>query len=428
VNLAFLLHIYQPPNQDGKIVKEIAESSYLPLIKSIKRNQNINITLNIPLSLTHQLHKNGYDKFIKDLKDLYEAGRVELTSTGAYHPLLTKIPPQLAEKEIILNEYGLGYHFGKDKGFEGEEAILIKNVNGIFPPEMAVNDSLLELLDKMGYSWVAVDEAAIPSKELEYNPVYNFKDLNIKAVCRHTGLSNILSFKRDTDIDDFIDYTLMLRQKGTDLVVALDGEFFGHHHKEGIYVFETLVNILVSLGVNLTTVSELVSKVDEITIDGLRDSTWGADEEKMQSGNAYPLWDNPEIPLHKLLWEVLNKVAESASEESVGVRGDSHLNGDEIFDYKTFPIWDLEKLEEIKNINLKNHLYENILLLQSLNSDQFWWASNIKVGEKEMFDSEYIKKSLEVYLKYATVTQNEDLIKFIQQKSIEITKELASMA
>ncbi len=389
----------------------------------------------MPLSLTYQLHKNGYDKFLSELKELYEAERIELTSTGAYHPLLTKIPPPLAEKEIMLNEYGLGYYFGKDKGFEGEEALLIKNVNGVFPPEMAVNDSLLELLDKMGYSWVAVDSAAIPPDELDYTPVYSFKDLDIKAVCRHTGLSNIISFKRDTDIDDFIDYTLMLRQKGTDLMVALDGEFFGHHNKEGIYIFNTLMESLISLGVELCTVSELVDRADETIIGGLRDSTWGADEEKMQSGNAYPLWDNPEVPLHKLLWEILNKVCQAALAADADAGG-AHLsggkyakgpflNGDDAFDYTTFPIWDLEKLDKIENIALKNHLFENILLLQSLNSDQFWWASKGVVGGKEMFDPGYIQKSLETYIKYATITQNDELKRFIEQKAIEIAEELA---
>lgn len=424
MNLAFLLHIYQPPNQDDRIVKEIAESSYLPLLKAIKGNQNISLTINIPLSLAYQMHKHGFSDFLSGLKELYDSERVELTSSGAYHPLLTKIDPRLAEREIILNEYGLGYYFGKDKGFEGEEAIMLKNVNGVFPPEMAVNYDLVKLLDEMGYTWVAVDESAIPPQQLSYNPVYSFKDLDIKAICRHTGLSNILSFKRDTDIDDFTDYVLMLRQKGLDAVIALDGEFFGHHHEEGIYVFETLVSSLLSLGVNLTTVSELMEKSDEITIDLVRESTWGADEEKMQQGNVYPMWDNPDVPLHKPMWDIFKHVVEVAL-----ARPDKPpaLNADETFDYNTFPIWDLDKIEKIQNVNLKNYFFENLLLMQSVNSDQFWWASGVNVGGKTMFLPSYIQSAIENYLKYATMIEDEDLKQFINDKASEIASILEEM-
>jgi len=425
VNLAFLLHIYQPPNQDDRIVNEIAESCYLPLLKSIKNNQNIKLTLNIPLSLIYQMHTHGYDSFLAGIKELYETDRIELTSSGAYHPILTKIDPDLAEREIILNEYGLGYYFGKDKGFEGEEAIMLKNVNGFFPPEMAVDNDLLELLDNMGYAWVAVDEAAIPPQQLTYNPVYEFKDLNIKAICRHTGLSNILSFKRNTDIEDFTDYVLMLRQKGLDAVVALDGEFFGHHNQEGIYIFETLMASLLSLDVNLTTVTELADRADEVTIDGIRDSTWGADEEHMQSGNAYPLWDNPNIPLHKPLWEILDKVSEAALKRP---QNPPALNGDESFDYTTFPVWDLEEIEKIDNVKLKNYFFENLLLMESLASDQFWWASSLEVGGKTMFNPGFIQKALENYIRYATMIEDDELKKFIEGKVSEITTQLESMS
>jgi len=149
VNLAFLLHIYQPPIQESKKVEEITETSYLPLFKTIKNKLNFKITLNIPLSLSYLLHATSADNVVGLIKEMYESEKIELTSTGAYHPLLTKIPDYLIEKEIILNERGLAYYYGKDKGFEGEDALVIQNVNGFFPPEGAINQHVVEFLNQM---------------------------------------------------------------------------------------------------------------------------------------------------------------------------------------------------------------------------------------------------------------------------------------
>ena len=260
MNLALLLHIYQPPIQEDRIVKEISASSYIPLIKLLKNNNDLSLTLNIPLSLIYQLYVAGERELLADIKELFETEKIELTSTGAYHPLLTKIPLELAEKEVLLNELGLGYYFGKDKGFEGEEALLLKNVVGFFPPEMSINKEVLKMLDDLGYAWVAVDEASIPNKYEgpEFGPVYSIEGLDVKVVARDRNLSNLVSFKRDSSIDDIVDAVLMMRHDGKDAVIAMDGEFFGHHHKEGIDLLETLVSRLTELEVGFTTVSRLV--------------------------------------------------------------------------------------------------------------------------------------------------------------------------
>jgi len=416
VNLALLLHIYQPPIQESKAVKEIAQSCYIPLIKSIKNNQHIKLTLNMPLSLVYQLHVNGFEKLISDIKDLYESDRLELTSCAAYHPILTKIPPTLAEKEIILNEYGLGYYFGKNKGFEGEEAILVKNINGFFPPEMAVNQDLLKLLDGMGYQWVVLDETAIPgyTRASDYYPVYNFPDLNIKAVCRHKGMSDFLSFKRDTNVEDLAKVILELSQNGQSLVLGLDGEFFGHHFDEGMFLFEAFVRKILSLGINLTTVSELVEKSEEKAISAISESTWGTSAERMIEGDIYTLWDVPGSKIHTLLWEILAKVAQEAD---FGAHKDPAKN---LYDYVTFPVWDLEELNRLPDVSLKNKIYQEVLLLQCLSSDQFWWSSNVSVNGKVMFSPLFVQRSLELYRLYATVTQNQDLLNFINIKAQEI--------
>lgn len=416
MNLAFLLHIYQPPIQKESKVEEISDTSYIPLLKTIKSKSKFNLTLNIPLSLSYLLHKISDDSVIAMIREMYEEGKIELTSTGAYHPLLTKTPDHFIEKEIILNERGLAYYYGKKRGFEGEDALLIKNVVGFFPPEGAVDQRVVSTLDQMGYSWVFVDDVAIGSDHSypAYNPVYQMEDMDIKLAVRNKGISDMISFKRYGDAKDILAQILYMRQEGKDLILALDGEFFGHHYKEGIFFLDGFVDDLVEVGINLTTVSELVEKNDAVPLKTVRESTWGASEDQVAAGNTHPLWDVPGNELHKLLWEVQKKVIEYADK-------DTKANLDDYDErYDTFPLWDLEKLSEIDDVETKNEVYKNILLLQSLHSDQFWWVSDVDIDGRELHKPTFVDKALNLYNKYATVAQNEELQDFIAKKRQEI--------
>ena len=416
MNLAFLLHIYQPPIQANKKVEEITKSSYLPLLKTIKKKTNFKITLNIPLSLSYLLHTTSGNDAVGLIRELFESEKIELTSTGAYHPLLTKIPDYLMEKEIILNERGLAYYYGKDKGFEGDDALVIQNVTGFFPPEGAINQHVVEFLNQMGYSWVFADDVAVPHDHSyqAYNPVYQMEGMDIKLAVRNKGISDMLCFKRYGDSKDLIAQILYMKQEGKDLILALDGEFFGHHYKEGIFFLNTFIDELSALDINLVTVGELIEKNDAVPLKEVIESTWGASKDQVDAGISYPLWDVSNNELHKLLWEIQKEVLKVAERGS----GIEIKNYDEMFE--TFPLWDLEKLHEIEDVKIKNEIYESILLMQSVHSDQFWWASDVDIEGRKLHKPTFVKKALSLYNKYATVAQNEELQKFIAQKSQEV--------
>ncbi len=415
VNLAFLLHIYQPPTQEHGAVKEITETSYAPILKTIKNKPYLKLTLNIPLSLSYLLHVTGSDDTLGKIKELFEAEKIELTSTGAYHPLLTKIPDFLAEQEIVLNERGLAYYFGKNKGFEGEDALMVKDIVGFFPPEAAINSTIISQLDAMGYTWVFADDVAVPrSSGYLYNPVYHLEDQNIKIVTRHKGISDMLSFKRFVELGDLIDQILFVRQEGKDLVLALDGEFFGHHYDEGISLLESMVEELNRLGINLVTVKELVSQADSLPLKEVVESSWGANLEQVQRGEIYPLWEKPDNEVQKMLWELQHKVGEDARQDKdIEIKAEADM-------FDTFPLWDLDRLSKLEDVEVKNEIFKHILLLQSLHSDQFWWASNQDVGGKMLYAPEFVHKALDLYKQYATVAEKKELLAYIEDMSQRI--------
>lgn len=366
----------------------------------------------MPLSLQYQLDKYGFYSLIKDIKDLYEQEKIELTSSAAYHSLLPKVSSVIAERQIILNEYGLGYYFGKDKGFEGEDALMLKNVVGFFPPELASSHEVLELVNSLGYQWLLADQCAFYERP-EYNPVYALEGMDTKVVCRHTALSNLLSFKRDPNTEDIIDCILGIRNEGKDVVVALDGEYFGHHNKEGIFVLDVLCQQLTQLGINLVTISELMDNSSEVPIKYLPTSTWGATANQIKEGLIYPLWENKDSVSNNALWAVFNKVLEF----------DHILKVPKSIDYSalhTFPIWDLAKLQNTQDAVIVGNLTKEILYLQSLNSDQFWWSSKATVFDTILDDPRYVHEAFESYKDVARSLEEDELEKYIEQQYVKI--------
>ena len=97
---------------------------------------------------------------------------------------------------------------------------MLKNVTGLFPPEMAVSSGLVKLLSGLGYEWMAVDETAIPEDELrsEQTTVYELEGSKTKLVARDHELSNMLSFKRDLNTENIVERLLKLRQEGKNAV------------------------------------------------------------------------------------------------------------------------------------------------------------------------------------------------------------------
>lgn len=419
MNLAFLLHIYQPPTQDSKKVEEITQSSYLPLLKSIKQKADFKITLNIPLSLSYLLQTSSGSQVLGMIKELYELEKIELTSTGAYHPLLTKLPDDLIEEEVILNERGLAFYYGKDKGFEGEDALVIKNVVGFFPPEVAIDTHLAEKIAEMGYSWIFADDVAVRQSEgyQDYHPLYQLEvseKQTINVAVRHKGLSDMISFRRSSETNDLMEQILSLRQDGKDLILALDGEFFGHHYQDGIYFLDSLVSELHAQGIKTVTVGELIEENNPINLNELVESSWGASVKQVAEGNPYPLWITPGNGVQPLLWEVQKRVIEESEKDQ-----DFNIKDQEGI-FETYPLWDLDKLFKLSNVETKNEIYKTILLLQSLHSDQFWWASGENVAEKRIYHPGFVKKALDLYEMYAKVSKNSQLENFITQKRQEI--------
>lgn len=339
----------------------------------------------MPLSLLEQMDNYGYKSWIEDVKNLFESERIELTGGAAYHPLLTKIPKIFVEKQIILNEYGLGYYLGRKSGFEGEASIMIKNLDGFFPPEMAINSELVHILNEFQYKWVVADETLVPNVEKNRFGIYDFSDLDIKILVRNRTLSNLLSFKRDTNPTELISCINYLGGAG---IVALDAEMLGHHYDRGVALLDNFVDELLSNNIHISSMNEYLESERIIKLGIINESSWGASDKDMREGNIYPFWDDKSNKIQQLLWQVVHKVLSNTPAE-----------GNAVEDFETLPVWNERSLMLISDENLRKDIEYDVLLCKVSESDQFWWASKKEILGHVMYDPDYIKSVLALYSK-----------------------------
>lgn len=384
---AIVLHLYQPPVQEESVLKLVASECYIPLIKFLKNRKNHRFTLNIPLSLLELMDKYGYKSWINEIKSLHESEKIELTGSGAYHPLLTEIPQKVVEEEIVLNEYGLGYYFGSTQGFEGEPSVLIKNIHGFFPPELAVNQNLIETLSSFGYKWVLCEKTALIPGFKGEGSVFSVKDTDLKVVCRDRDLSNMLSFKRDMVPEDLVSYIESKRDLKYPTVIALDGEYFGHHFKEGLFLLENLLDRLDEHGVVFDTVSNILEEFGSVEIDGIGESSWGASDEEFSHNDIYPYWISSDNELQVLLWKLQKLILSNyISDEFV-------VNSTEL---QNVPVWDSNEINNVKEENIRNNINNYILVNKFIHSDKFWWSSNKEILGKKLYHPGLVENAMKI--------------------------------
>ncbi len=346
--LAFTLHINQPPWQREDALREAAVKCYLPLIKLIKEKK-YKVTLSVPLSLLELMDKYGYQQWLDDIKELVRAGRVELVGGAAYNALLTEIPSEFskfAEKQIILNEYALGYYFGKKGGFEGDPSILIRDLKGFFPPNLLVSSNLIDLVNDLGYEWVLVNPISLESGETSIKSgVYKLKGKNVRVVVVNTDLNALVVTKTNAETSSIME-KLMLQDTS---VVAVRGEIFGLEDDRGPLLLEHIMGSLKEKHVELVLVSEFVELENEsgsIVIDDViqKNDDKSSDKEGREMLNE--------------LFNAYNSIEKPASPVTI-------LGAEDI------AVWKDSELQQIEDEKLRDLVKTDLLFNKCLNTEQF---------------------------------------------------------
>jgi alpha-amylase/alpha-mannosidase (GH57 family) len=186
------------------------------------------------------LQKRTWKKVIPLFKKLWHGGRVELTTSAYYHPLLPLIFDLRVGGEVRMPERPFLYpEDGKkqiDRGREYFRQIFDRHPTGIWPSEGGMSAEVAEAIAAAGYAFAVTDENILwktlkksPDTRLLYKP-YTCRGLTI--FFRDRELSDLISFEyhRWPEKEAVSHLLAKMKDKGKDspedsvCVIALDGE------------------------------------------------------------------------------------------------------------------------------------------------------------------------------------------------------------
>ncbi|MHA1122878.1 MAG: hypothetical protein ACTSUW_05565 [Candidatus Heimdallarchaeota archaeon] len=399
--VAFVLHIYQPPTQTPAILKQIIKESYLPLFEAIAKNPETRITFNINGSLIELLDLYEENKLLETIKSLVTKEQIDLIGSSCYHAILPLIPQEEIIRQINLNEEIYSKVFGEN----------VFKPQGFWLPEMAYEYGVIEPLIAENYKWTVISSVATPEVELP-DDFIPFVKPNFKIYFRNDLLSNLISFKNPT-VEEFYQELKGTKNPENDdyyVILAMDGETYGHHIKGLIEkFFEPLIaKINQDSDVKLVKISEIPQYFSQEKKVNPVPSTWSTTAEDLQQGVPFPLWSDPNNRIHDLQLTVMNHTLFLVGKAQRYFNNNHKQPKEIVTRYENARTW----------------------LDKGLHSCQLWWASG-----RPWYSSEMILKglnqlilasseALKVVLKNCTDNNEVETVKRVFNEIFEAQKEI----
>jgi len=366
-----LLHFYQPPTQDIKILKLIDKECYKPVLKIIQKNDNAKFCLNINGVLIEMLYEYDLEDTLDLLKNLVSENKIEILGTAKFHPILPLIPKKEAQRQIQLNELINKTEFGRweHKGF--------------FPPEMSISSKVAKYIRDLGYKWVIISGIACPI-EWPYDKILTSPN-GLQLFFRDDILSNKIAFKSIKAKEFVKEITTIHKDKKQDyknssyIITAMDGETFGHHIKnyEITFLNKMLEIINEKEDIEIVFISDL-DKIFPLAKEKIipRDSSWSTTFEDLKANIPYPLWKHPSNNIHKYYWKMMNSLF-----NLMNIVDKLDLTGD----------WEVENY-----YTTARYFYD-----RGLHSCPTWWAN----PDRGIWSPNLIHKGVELLIKTALNAQ-----------------------
>ena len=302
VNHDYFDAAYEDPTSNERILKKVAEKSYLPtnarLLKLLKANPEFKLSLSITGTVIEQLEKWS-PKALQSFKELCSTGQVEIVAETYHHSLAFFYSRAEFEMQVEM-------HKRKVQEVFGQTPQVFRNT------ELAYNNDLALWADRAGYKGILAEGwdtvLGWRSPNFVYRPTYTNQ---IRLLMKNYKLSDDIAFRfGDRDwaewplTADKFSHWLSEDPNATNFNLFMDYETFGEHqwHESGIFDFlEHLPQEwLKSEDHTFMTVSQAIDSFEPAdTIDVSQTITW-ADTERdlsawlgnsMQSSSIHSLYD-----------------------------------------------------------------------------------------------------------------------------------------
>lgn len=285
-----------------------------------------------------ELHRKIIRMIIPTYKEFLEKGRIEITTSPYYHPMLPiLLDIKTAQKGLPATDASL-----VDLNMEEDAKLQVKSAlerieelfgikpQGIWPSELGVSPVTLEMLKEEGVNWTISDEGILANSinfdfvrdfkghiEDPYKLVksykYKTKSSDIKVIFRESTISNLISFEyanhdpkvAAADLYDRIKVIQTKLQSSPDknhlLTIAMDGENCWENYAQDGLPFLNAIYSMIEEDETLETV--LIS-------DYIEKEKYHKELKKIHTGSwinrNFQLWVAE--PIKNLAWTYLKKV------------------------------------------------------------------------------------------------------------------------
>src|SRR3979490_2907604 len=110
--LSLLIHAHQPCGNFEHVLEKAYDTSYLPFIEHLEKHPGVHLGLHYSGPLLAWIEEHRPEYFTR-LRNLAQAGQVELVGGGFYEPILVSIPPEDQHEQITRLAAYLEEHFGR---------------------------------------------------------------------------------------------------------------------------------------------------------------------------------------------------------------------------------------------------------------------------------------------------------------------------
>ena len=309
----------------------VHKSSYPKLKKLIKKKSGYTLQDRIDII---EIQRDIIRRIIPAYKKYVEDGKIEITTSPYYHPILpilldvssVKESSDLPEDLDMADDARLQTVMAMDRI---EELFGIRP-KGIWPSEQCVNSNVFDMFNSIGVEWTIADERILAdSLDTEFardfrgymeDPyhllkTYNYKNVNI--IFRDSLLPNLIGFEYPNhspegaanDLYDRIKVTQGKLLSSPDenhlLVIAMDGENCWENYIEDGQTFLSALYSLIEKDPTLETVliSDYIEKDSKKQLSKIASGSW--------VNRNFKLWINE--PLKNLAWNYLKQVKDDFS-------------------------------------------------------------------------------------------------------------------
>jgi alpha-amylase len=282
---------YEERESNERILRKVAEKSYLPtnarLLELLRENPEFKLSLSITGTVLEQLEKWSPEA-LQSFKDLCATGRVEIVAETYHHSLAFFYSRSEFEMQVAM-------HRNKVQELFGQTPKVFRNT------ELAYNNDLAQWADRAGYKGILAEG---------WDPVLDWRSPNYVYQPAHTDQIKLLmkNYKLSDDIAfrfgdrewkewpltaDKFAHWLSEDQNATNFNLFMDYETFGEHQWQESGIFGFLEHLpkewLKTDDHTFMTVSEAIDSYEPVDrVDVPQTITWADTERDLSAwlGNA----------------------------------------------------------------------------------------------------------------------------------------------